>query len=288
MLHAIAVITVVELLVRWVPLPRLSRLLGVPVNLAPGRPMPSGCRWGSCPPHARRQLRCARRVADAGRSAVDRACVDRWSPATCSGVSSPALRLGMVGSDALAARPRVGRDRRPSARARRRLPRVPAPPEQDRHVSAASAGVYAQCGLRMRSEVELEPAASRPTRAGTSTCGGGPRSTAPPKPPPGDVIAEHGSDRESLVHGDVDRSGYLLRFHDCGEFVVSADLTEVEVRPDPAGRTEILPILMAGTVSAFLLAAARPDRAPRLCVAIDGSVSPSSASRGGASRRLRR
>ena len=62
--------------------------------------MPSGCRWGSC----RRTLgdSCAALAGSPtdGRSAVGRACVDRWWQDTWSAVSGPALRLGMVGSDA--------------------------------------------------------------------------------------------------------------------------------------------------------------------------------------------
>ena len=34
-LHATAVLVVVELLIRWVPLPRLSRMLGVEVTVEP-------------------------------------------------------------------------------------------------------------------------------------------------------------------------------------------------------------------------------------------------------------
>jgi Transglutaminase-like superfamily len=63
-LHVAAVILVVELLIRWVPLPRLCRLLGVRVNLAPARPDVEPMRMAELPPRARRQLRCTRRVAD--------------------------------------------------------------------------------------------------------------------------------------------------------------------------------------------------------------------------------
>ena len=99
MLHAIAVITVVEVLIRWVSLPKLSRLLGVPVNLEPGRPDVERLSVGELSQRTRRQLRCARRVAD------------RWpfSRGPCLRRSlvaghlirrlGPTLRLGMVGSD---------------------------------------------------------------------------------------------------------------------------------------------------------------------------------------------
>jgi hypothetical protein len=64
-LRAFAVIVVVELLIRWMPLPRLSRLLGVRLDL---RPRPVGAAVMACgdlPAGALRQLRCTWRVADA-------------------------------------------------------------------------------------------------------------------------------------------------------------------------------------------------------------------------------
>jgi Transglutaminase-like superfamily len=64
MFHVVAVMAVVELLIRWVPLMTLSRLLGVRVNFAPVRPGAEQMSAAELPPAARRQLRCTRRVAD--------------------------------------------------------------------------------------------------------------------------------------------------------------------------------------------------------------------------------
>ena len=64
-LHAAAVLAVVELLIRWVPLPRLSRLLGVKVNLQPVRSDAAQLPVDELPARSRRRLRCTRRVADA-------------------------------------------------------------------------------------------------------------------------------------------------------------------------------------------------------------------------------
>jgi hypothetical protein len=72
-------------------------------------------------------------------------------------------------------------------------------------------------------------------------------------PPSGEVIASAGSGEDSWYTATSTGSEYLLRFRDCGEFRVSADLSEVQVRRDPSGRGELLPILLAGTLSAFLL-----------------------------------
>jgi hypothetical protein len=64
-LHAAVIITVVELTVRWVPLPRLSRLLGIRVNLAPAPADAEPLSLAELSPTARRQMVCTRRVADA-------------------------------------------------------------------------------------------------------------------------------------------------------------------------------------------------------------------------------
>jgi Transglutaminase-like superfamily len=64
-LHVMVVLVVVESLVRWVSLPRLSRMLGVRVNLAPSRLDLQQIDLTDLPARARRQLRCTRRVADA-------------------------------------------------------------------------------------------------------------------------------------------------------------------------------------------------------------------------------
>jgi Transglutaminase-like superfamily len=64
-LRVAVVIVVVEVLIRWVSLPRLSRLLGVPVDLRPRQDQREQLPLGELPDRARRQLRCTRRVADA-------------------------------------------------------------------------------------------------------------------------------------------------------------------------------------------------------------------------------
>jgi hypothetical protein len=74
------------------------------------------------------------------------------------------------------------------------------------------------------------------------------------EPPPGEVIAEYQSgDGTNWYTATRVDDGFLMRFRECGEFAITRDLTTIEVREDPAGRTELLPILLAGTVGAFLL-----------------------------------
>ncbi len=113
--------------------------------------------------------------------------------------------------------------------------------------------VYSQCGVRFRSDVELH-----------LPVGGGSESDVDVRwgadildsaaTPPGEVVAVCGAGDANWYTATRTGSGYLMRFRECGEFQISGDLSEVVVRRDPAGRHELLPILMAGTVSAFLLA----------------------------------
>jgi len=94
--RVLAVMMIVELSIRWVPLPRLSRLLGVRVDLTSSRPGAVPMPLDDMPPGARRQLRCTRRVADAWpfsrgpclrRALVGGHLIRRLGPAVRIGVS---------------------------------------------------------------------------------------------------------------------------------------------------------------------------------------------------------
>jgi hypothetical protein len=63
--HVGLVLAAVELMVRFVPLPRLCRLMGVELNLASSIATLEPISPRELPPRARRQLRCTRRVTDA-------------------------------------------------------------------------------------------------------------------------------------------------------------------------------------------------------------------------------
>jgi hypothetical protein len=138
-------------------------------------------------------------------------------------------------------------------------------------VSAAERPVYVQCGLRLRSEVELRLPTSPgdgfdvDVRWGDDIVDSG-------EPPPGDVIAAYGSGEDSWYTATDTGSGFLVRFRDCGEFAISSDLAEVHVRRDLGGRFELLPILLAGTVSAFLLTLRGETVLHASAVAIDGAA----------------
>ncbi len=112
---------------------------------------------------------------------------------------------------------------------------------------------YLQCGVRLRSEVEL----ALPLAEGGEwdvDIRRGPAVHDTASAPSGEVIAEYQQrDGENWYTATRTDSGYRMRFRECGEFEISGDLTDVVMREDPAGRTELLPILLAGTVSALLL-----------------------------------
>lgn len=134
--------------------------------------------------------------------------------------------------------------------------------------------VYEQCGLRVRSVVELDLPRVDGEAFDVDVDWGDDLLDAA-SPPPGDVIA-------ASVDGDADErwwyrateadDGYRIRFHECGEFVITPDLTSVRIRRARSGRTELLPILMAGTVSAFLLALSGKTVLHASAVTVDGAA----------------
>jgi hypothetical protein len=138
-------------------------------------------------------------------------------------------------------------------------------------VSDGTPRTYLQCGLRLRSEVELHlPAA--PDEGADVEVSWGPDIHGSAEPPPGEVIAAFGSGEDSWYTTTWTGSEYLMRFRDCGEFVMSEDLTRVQIRRDPAGRYDLLPILMAGTVSAVLLTLRGDTVLHASAVAVDGAA----------------
>lgn len=135
----------------------------------------------------------------------------------------------------------------------------------------AEPAVYAQCGIQMRSEVELAlPITASDAWDVDVRVGADIHDSA--ETPPGEILAVFETDEGAWYTATATGSGYCLRFRDCGEFVISSDLGRVEVRPDPSGRFELLPILLAGTVSAFLLAMRGVTVLHASAVAVDGTA----------------
>jgi hypothetical protein len=138
-------------------------------------------------------------------------------------------------------------------------------------MSNSNLHVYENCGLRLRSEIELH----LPVPAGDGwdvDVRWGPDILDSSEPPPGTVIAAYGSGEDRWYTATSTESGYLLRFRECGEIVISGGLDEMQVRRDPSGRPEVLPVLLAGTVSAFLLALRGETVLHASAVAVDGTA----------------
>jgi hypothetical protein len=131
--------------------------------------------------------------------------------------------------------------------------------------------VYAQCGLRLRSEVELHLPVS-PDRGYDVDVRWGEDIFDTIEPPPGTVIAAYGSGEDSWYTATDTGSEFVVRFRNCGEFVISSDLSEVHVRRDPSGQFQLLPILLAGTISAFLLTLRGKTVLHASAVAIEGTA----------------
>ena len=270
-IHVVVLLSLVEVLIRWVPLPRLSRLLGLRLNLDPARPDIEEMAWTELSPRARRQIRCTRRVADVWplsrgpclrRSLVAGHLLRRHHPA---------VRLGVAtAGDTVLAHAWLEIDDRPLESVVR-LQRVPTDTDRDECVSGPPPLIYEQCGVRLRSEVELHLPISSGDAFDVDVRWGEDIHDSS-EPPPGDVIAMYGSDEDRWYTATSTGTDFRMRFREVGEFVISADLSTVEIRRDPAGRTEILPILMAGTVSAFLLALRGETVLHASAVAIDGAA----------------
>jgi hypothetical protein len=78
--------------------------------------------------------------------------------------------------------------------------------------------------------------------------------TPPFERPSADVIAEliaDGYPRYTIYRVD---DGYVCRIASVGDFVIDADLRRVTCHPVVGGRTDVIPIVTTGTITAFILA----------------------------------
>lgn len=113
--------------------------------------------------------------------------------------------------------------------------------------------VYEQCGLRVRSELELPLPLAPEGEVDVEVLRGDDLEDSTALPP-GVRIASFGEGEDAWYVGTATEGGYILRFRGCGEFRFDAGLSRVVVRRDPGGTVDLLPILLAGTAFAFLLA----------------------------------
>jgi hypothetical protein len=118
---------------------------------------------------------------------------------------------------------------------------------------SAHTQVYLQCGLRIRTDLDVALAPASGT-AWDVDVHRGPDIRDTDGRPPGEVIAAYEFADTAWYTATATDDGFTLRVHNRGEFRISADLSHIEARADPADDQGLLPILLAGTVSAFLLA----------------------------------
>ena len=131
--------------------------------------------------------------------------------------------------------------------------------------------VYTQCGLRIRSDLPLPLAVSVSDRWDVDVRWGDEADEALDDAT-GELIAQY-HDGQTIWYSITETdSHYLIRFPHCGDFVVSTDLSHVAVRGRRGGRTDLLPILLAGTVSAALLTLRGSTVLHASAVAVDGRV----------------
>lgn len=120
-------------------------------------------------------------------------------------------------------------------------------------MTTPSSMLYEHCGLRVRSELDLHLPIATGEGWDVDIRWGEPVDGTNDHPG-GELIAWLGeSDDEWWYRATSTASGHVIRFRDKGDFVVSDDLSTVEVRPDASGNPEFLPVLAAGTAMAFVL-----------------------------------
>jgi hypothetical protein len=108
---------------------------------------------------------------------------------------------------------------------------VPAP--VDGAMTTGAPTVYSQCGLRLRSEIDV----SLPTIDGSAwdvdvVWGPDVDDTNAAR---GDLVASYELRDSTWYTATATSTGYRLQFTNCGEFEISADLARVVVRIDPSG-----------------------------------------------------
>ncbi len=131
--------------------------------------------------------------------------------------------------------------------------------------------IYLQCGMKVRSPIEL-PLPMAPdgqwdvdvhwaSEIGDSAIS-----------PDGEVVATYVVDDVAWYTAVWTGSDYVMRFRNVGEFVISGDLARVAVRPQTGGQAELIPVLLAGTVSAFVLAVRGATVLHASAVLVDGQA----------------
>ena len=131
--------------------------------------------------------------------------------------------------------------------------------------------VYLQCGLRIRSEIEMPLPVVEGDGFDVDVVWSSDRANSCDLLTD-DVIAEYYDGENVWYQGARLDEGFVVRFPNCGEATISADLARIEVHRDPEGVHEVLPILLAGTISSFLLGLRGETVLHASAVEVDGTA----------------
>ncbi|MGP0111059.1 MAG: hypothetical protein ACLPR9_19755 [Acidimicrobiales bacterium] len=117
-------------------------------------------------------------------------------------------------------------------------------------------GTYECSGLRIASEIPLSAPLAEDADPGTAdvTLVLGEPADAPFERPSEDVVAELAVDGFLWYTFCRVDGGYVGRMPGIADFVIDDDLRRVVCHPAVVGRSEVIPIVVPGTVTAFLLA----------------------------------
>jgi hypothetical protein len=120
-------------------------------------------------------------------------------------------------------------------------------------VTMATPRMYEQCGMRLRAPLDLRLPEATADDWDVDVTWGADLVECRDRPD-GELVAELALDDGAWWYRATwTGSEYHLRFFECGDFIVSADLDAVEIRSAQTDQSAILPVLMAGTVTSFLL-----------------------------------
>ena len=111
---------------------------------------------------------------------------------------------------------------------------------------------YLLHGLRVRSEVPVD-ASVVSSEDHDVEVQWGPQGSVPDDAPHGHVVALREDDVRRWYVATADDDGYTLRVPGHCDFAIDRALSTVDCRPDPTVAPELVGILLAGVVSAFLL-----------------------------------
>ena len=128
---------------------------------------------------------------------------------------------------------------------------------------------YVHCGLRVRSELDLALPVASDGRWDVDVRVG-PELEHLSRVVSGEEIAAFEAPNGYWYSVQQESDGYHVRVSDCGEFVISTDLSEVVVRPGNPQHAGLLPIILAGTVVTILLTLRGETVLHASAVSVDG------------------